>query len=434
MDSTTAEQVAHWCKRGEERLLQGQYEAAQTFLQAAYHAAGAQSPPNLLRALGVVTAELDTLPAGLSLLQQALAGFRLRDDLAGEVQTAGDIAACEQRTGDLGCARSRLEWALTQVGAADPNQARLLFLAATTAALQGRLDVALDLTKQAHSVAPTFFTPWVWLVDSLLYGALYQHDQAAWALEQASSTANPDDSYVALWLNYGAAWQALGQHDYDAAQMQCQKALRRTSTTQHPVVAYLITATVGVVARETGDFTAAEQALTQAQTESEQHGDHATGIGILWHRAVLAQGLGDGENTASFVEQALATMHDYGYGTTLLWQPSRFRDVCMWAVEHAIADAHAQTLLETTLAPRACAIMQPPSDPTQCQRYLDALTEREQHMLTLVAQGLRDQEIATILCLSVRTVNNHLQNIYAKLGVSNRTAALIAWENSDCVE
>ena len=78
--------------------------------------------------------------------------------------------------------------------------------------------------------------------------------------------------------------------------------------------------------------------------------------------------------------------------------------------------------------------MQPPSDPTQCQRYLDALTDRERRILTLVAQGLRDQEIATMLCLSVRTVNNHLQNSYVKLGVSNRTAALIAWENSDCVE
>ena len=78
--------------------------------------------------------------------------------------------------------------------------------------------------------------------------------------------------------------------------------------------------------------------------------------------------------------------------------------------------------------------MQPPFHPSQCQRYLDALTDRERRILTLVAQGLRDQEIATMLCLSVRTVNNRLQNSYAKLGVSNRTAALIAWENSDCVE
>ena len=38
----------------------------------------------------------------------------------------------------------------------------------------------------------------------------------------------------------------------------------------------------------------------------------------------------------------------------------------------------------------------------------------------LVAQGRTSKEIAAALVLSVRTVDNHLQRVFAKLGVSSR--------------
>ena len=44
-------------------------------------------------------------------------------------------------------------------------------------------------------------------------------------------------------------------------------------------------------------------------------------------------------------------------------------------------------------------------------------------MLRLVASGRTNREIATELTLSEHTVARHLQNIYASLGVSSRTAA-----------
>ena len=44
-------------------------------------------------------------------------------------------------------------------------------------------------------------------------------------------------------------------------------------------------------------------------------------------------------------------------------------------------------------------------------------------MLRLVARGRTNREIATELTLSEHTVARHLQNIYASLGVSSRTAA-----------
>jgi DNA-binding CsgD family transcriptional regulator len=51
------------------------------------------------------------------------------------------------------------------------------------------------------------------------------------------------------------------------------------------------------------------------------------------------------------------------------------------------------------------------------------LTRRETEVLRLVAGGLSDQEIARKLSLSPRTVQAHLQSIYNKLEVSNRSAA-----------
>jgi DNA-binding CsgD family transcriptional regulator len=51
------------------------------------------------------------------------------------------------------------------------------------------------------------------------------------------------------------------------------------------------------------------------------------------------------------------------------------------------------------------------------------LTMREAEVLLWLSRGKANKDIAEILSLSPRTVNKHLEQIYAKLGVENRTAA-----------
>ena len=51
------------------------------------------------------------------------------------------------------------------------------------------------------------------------------------------------------------------------------------------------------------------------------------------------------------------------------------------------------------------------------------LTLRELEVLRLVAAGRSNREIAAALVISEHTVARHLQNIFAKLNVSSRTAA-----------
>ncbi|MET4291083.1 DNA-binding CsgD family transcriptional regulator [Bradyrhizobium sp. LB8.2] len=51
------------------------------------------------------------------------------------------------------------------------------------------------------------------------------------------------------------------------------------------------------------------------------------------------------------------------------------------------------------------------------------LTTREGEVPAWLSKGKTNRDIAQILGLSPRTVDKHLEQIYAKLGVENRTAA-----------
>ena len=54
------------------------------------------------------------------------------------------------------------------------------------------------------------------------------------------------------------------------------------------------------------------------------------------------------------------------------------------------------------------------------------LTQREKEVLRLVAEGVTNHEIADRLIIGEATVKRHMDNVFAKLGVSSRTAAATA--------
>lgn len=61
----------------------------------------------------------------------------------------------------------------------------------------------------------------------------------------------------------------------------------------------------------------------------------------------------------------------------------------------------------------------------------DVLTRREYEVLTLVAEGLNNKEIAERLYISEKTVKNHVSNIFRKINVSDRIqAAIYAYRNN----
>lgn len=59
------------------------------------------------------------------------------------------------------------------------------------------------------------------------------------------------------------------------------------------------------------------------------------------------------------------------------------------------------------------------------ESHSERLTAREMDVLSCIAQGFSNQEIASALVVSEKTIKNHLTNIFRKLNVSDRTQALV---------
>jgi len=64
-------------------------------------------------------------------------------------------------------------------------------------------------------------------------------------------------------------------------------------------------------------------------------------------------------------------------------------------------------------------------------RERSPLSQREREIVSLVAQGFKNKEMAEKMFISEQTVKNHLHNIFDKLGVSDRLElALYAIHNN----
>lgn len=89
------------------------------------------------------------------------------------------------------------------------------------------------------------------------------------------------------------------------------------------------------------------------------------------------------------------------------------------------AAAHGEAIFSQHIARRLIdyfANLRPPTPPPP---VFPQLTSREREVLTLVAQGHRNADIARELFISTKTVTNHITNILTKLQVADRTQAIL---------
>jgi DNA-binding CsgD family transcriptional regulator len=103
---------------------------------------------------------------------------------------------------------------------------------------------------------------------------------------------------------------------------------------------------------------------------------------------------------------AVPVAHEMATEAAAAWRTGGYRR------KAGACDELAQRLAERSEGSRTPA--------TRTEAGYLALTVREQEVATLAADGLTSREIAEKLYLSRRTVDNHLQRIYDKLGVSSR--------------
>ena len=70
-------------------------------------------------------------------------------------------------------------------------------------------------------------------------------------------------------------------------------------------------------------------------------------------------------------------------------------------------------------------------NPARVQGLVEPLSERELEVLRLLATDLDGPEIARELVVALSTIRTHTKSIYAKLGVTNRRAAVRRAEELD---
>lgn len=125
--------------------------------------------------------------------------------------------------------------------------------------------------------------------------------------------------------------------------------------------------------------------------------------------------------------------------TTYRDEASVLDAIAAGALGYVLKDLRAEQILE---AVRAAAAGHSPLAPSVASRLVarfaevaertprsttsaGGLSEREIQVVVLVARGASNKEIASALSISEGTVKNHLTNIFARLGVTDRTQAAL---------
>lgn len=85
----------------------------------------------------------------------------------------------------------------------------------------------------------------------------------------------------------------------------------------------------------------------------------------------------------------------------------------------------AQSYLDTAVTARVLTTYRSSSAPPADASALDELTPRERDVLTLIARGHTNAEIADELFISELTVKTHIGRIFTKLGLRDRASAIV---------
>jgi LuxR family maltose regulon positive regulatory protein len=158
---------------------------------------------------------------------------------------------------------------------------------------------------------------------------------------------------------------------------------------------------------------------------SQAAGRTADVIRVRSLQALAFQAQGNEGRALSALEHALSLAEPEGYVRTFVDEGAPMARLLRRAIAmrfggtetHGIAPGYPSRLL--------AAIRQIPLATTQAaQALVEPLTERELEVLRLIAGGLSNREIALQLVVAVSTVKSHINHLYGKLEVRNRTQAV----------
>jgi HD-GYP domain-containing protein (c-di-GMP phosphodiesterase class II) len=142
---------------------------------------------------------------------------------------------------------------------------------------------------------------------------------------------------------------------------------------------------------------------------ASSHHERVDGSG--YHRSLPAEALSRGDRILAAADVFAALTADRPH------RPACSDDDAARTIEaDGSLDADAVSCVLAAAGQRAAA--SPPRWPAE-------LTDREVEVLRLIARGRSNREVAGTLFISPKTVGRHVENLYAKIGVSSRAAAAV---------
>jgi ATP/maltotriose-dependent transcriptional regulator MalT len=174
----------------------------------------------------------------------------------------------------------------------------------------------------------------------------------------------------------------------------------------------------GEVALAASDLDTARVVTGELESTAEQYSSPALHASAATARGALRLAEDDVDGALASLRRALAIWQELDAP----YEAARVRVHLGGAFRRAGDDGGAR--LELQVAQRTFERLGVSTDARGGQASLPAgLTAREAEVLRLVATGRSNRDIAAELVVSEHTVARHLNNIFAKLGVSSRTAA-----------
>ncbi len=156
--------------------------------------------------------------------------------------------------------------------------------------------------------------------------------------------------------------------------------------------------------------------LGRLLSAADEGGRMGSAIEILVLQALVHQAQNDVTAALEPLARALTLAEPQGYVQVFVDKGPSLAELLRTAAKQEIAPTYARHLL-TFFGDAA------PSAPTQ-QDLIEPLSDRELDVVRLLATELTGPEIARELVISLNTLRTHTKNIYSKLGVGNRRAAV----------
>jgi len=295
----------------------------------------------------------------------------------------------------------------------------------------GRPQEALDLVQTANGVSDMHMAPWYEVAMSVLLTELGRDEEAEshLAVLRAVSSAVPPEYYapVSLWLDLLEARQllALGEPEAASDAMLHAAEVASRSGWRHPVIVPWADFAVEahLAARRPQRARAVLDDLERVSAPLSARWPQAA---IALGRAGLAAAAGRLEEADAGFLEALRAFDELplpiaraealvGYGKHLR-RTGRPREARR-PLRQALA------LAERIGSERVARLARAELAASGGRRRRDdglLLTAREERVAELAAQGMSNAQIAAALTVSPKTIDNHLQQVYAKLSIHSR--------------